>query len=90
MLRDRKVDAVIISTPTFTHEGLVDKALEAGKAVFCEKPLAETVEATRRLYAQADKAKKPLLVAFNRRFDPSFRDAYDRVRAGKQIGQLTF
>ena len=57
VMRDSKVDAVIISTPTFTHEELVDKSLEAGKAVFCEKPLAETVEATRRLYAKAEKVR---------------------------------
>jgi len=87
VMRDSKVDAVIISTPTFTHEELVDKSLEAGKAVFCEKPLAETVEATRRLYAKAEKVKKPLLVAFNRRFDPSFKDAYQRVRAG-EVGHV--
>ena len=69
VMRDSKVDAVIISTPTFTHEELVDKSLEAGKAVFCEKPLAETVEATRRLYAKAEKVR----IVFGSISQPTYR-----------------
>ena len=86
-LNDKNVDAVVISTPTFTHEDLVERSLKAGKAVFCEKPLAETMEATKKLYGLAESTKKPLLVAFNRRFDPSFMNAYRRIRNG-EIGHV--
>ena len=44
-LRDLSVNAAVISTPTHLHEDLVVSCLKAGKAVFCEKPIAPTVEA---------------------------------------------
>lgn len=43
---DKSVVAVMVCTPTATHEKLVMDALDAGKAVFCEKPLSNNVEAT--------------------------------------------
>ncbi len=82
---DASVEACLIATPTFTHEEFVLSSLEAGKDVFCEKPIAETGEGTARCYAMAEKAGKNLFCAFNRRFDPSFRDAKERVRAGKKV-----
>ena len=49
---DKDVDACIISTPTFTHEGFIVGSLEAGKAVFSEKPIAEDPSGTARCYAK--------------------------------------
>ena len=46
VLRDPSVDAAVITTPTHLHEKLLMSCLEAGKAVFCEKPIATTMEAT--------------------------------------------
>ena len=46
ILDDPYLQACVIATPTQTHEALVLASLEAGKAVFCEKPLANSVEAT--------------------------------------------
>ena len=45
VIKDTTVTACVITTPTETHEGIVMACLEAGKAVFCEKPLANTVDA---------------------------------------------
>ena len=45
VLSDTSLQACVIATPTKTHEALVLASLEAGKAVFCEKPLANSVEA---------------------------------------------
>jgi len=45
VLRDPNVNAAVITTPTHLHEELVMSCLKAGKAVFCEKPIAPTVEA---------------------------------------------
>ncbi|RWS16328.1 inositol 2-dehydrogenase-like protein [Dinothrombium tinctorium] len=87
VFNDEEVDAVIIGTPTKFHEKLVIKALEARKGIFCEKPLAVTFEGMRRCYLLANKFNLPLLCAFNRRFDPSFRQIKDRVERG-EIGQV--
>lgn len=45
VLRDPNVNAAVITTPTHLHEEIVLRCLESGKAVFCEKPVAATVEA---------------------------------------------
>jgi len=82
VFKDPNVDAVIVASPTYTHEGIVIKALEAKKAVFCEKPIAENRLDTSKCYEIAKKAGKPLFCAFNRRFDPSYSNVRDRVRRG--------
>uniref|UniRef100_A0ABD2X536 Gfo/Idh/MocA-like oxidoreductase N-terminal domain-containing protein n=1 Tax=Trichogramma kaykai TaxID=54128 RepID=A0ABD2X536_9HYME len=83
---DPKVDAVVVCSPTYTHEGIVTRALGAKKAVFCEKPIAEQPASTAKCYEAARRASRPLFCAFNRRFDPSYRDVYERLRRG-EIGQ---
>lgn len=81
------VDAVVVASPTFTHEGIVTKALEARKAVFCEKPIAENRASTAKCYEMAKKVGRPLFCAFNRRFDPSYSAVRDRVRKG-EVGHV--
>ena len=44
MLSDKDIDAVIIATPPFVHKDQVIKAAQAGKHIFCEKPMAVTIE----------------------------------------------
>lgn len=82
-----RVHAVIVTSPTFTHEEIVIKSLNAKKAVFCEKPVAETRENTAHCFDVAKKVGKPLFTAFNRRFDPSYNSVRDRVRNG-EIGHV--
>ena len=84
---DKSVDACFITTPTFTHEEFIVKSLEAGKAVFSEKPIAEKPSGTARCYKKADEVGKPLFCAFNRRFDPSFNTIRNRVQAG-EVGHI--
>lgn len=72
-----RVHAVIVASPTFTHEDIVINSLNAKKAVFCEKPVEETRKDTEHCFEVAKKVGKPLFTAFNRRFDPS----YNAVRA---------
>ena len=48
-VEDEKVHGVVIATITSSHEELVMKSLNAGKAVFCEKPVAETYDGTGEL-----------------------------------------
>ncbi len=83
MFADGSVDACIIATPTHSHETLIMSALESGKSVFVEKPVSVLAEGTAKCYDLAEIKGKTLFCAFNRRFDPSFREVYDAVRQGK-------
>jgi len=69
MLADPAIDAVVIATPARTHAGLVEAAARAGKAVYCEKPMALTLADANRAIAAACRAGIALQVGFNRRYD---------------------
>ncbi|XP_022090122.1 uncharacterized protein LOC110979000 [Acanthaster planci] len=85
--QDKSVDAVIVCTFTHTHEDIVKKALLAGKSVFCEKPIARELSATKSCYDLAEERGKMLYCAFNRRYDPSIRHLQQRIRNG-EVGQV--
>jgi len=71
ILHDSAVDAVVIATRHDSHATLVRQALEAGKAVFVEKPLCLTLDELTAIEDAHAKAERPLLmVGFNRRFAP--------------------
>ena len=73
VVADERVDAVVIATRHATHAVLAIQALEAGKNVFCEKPLALTLEELESVLAVAATAPGILAVGFNRRFSPLLR-----------------
>ncbi len=79
-------DAVVITTPTFTHRDLVMAAAAAGKHIFCEKPMALSVRDCDDMIAAADRAGVVLQLGFMRRFDPAFEAAAARIEAG-EIGR---
>ena len=83
LMADPAVEAVLIAAPARFHADLVEAAAGAGKAVFCEKPMALTVADADRAIAAAQAAGMPLQVGFNRRFDTGFRAAHDLVAAGR-------
>jgi myo-inositol 2-dehydrogenase/D-chiro-inositol 1-dehydrogenase len=83
LLADPALEAVVIAAPARFHADLVVAAAGAGKAVFCEKPMALTLADADRAIAAAEAAGVALQVGFNRRFDPSFRAAHDLVVAGR-------
>jgi myo-inositol 2-dehydrogenase / D-chiro-inositol 1-dehydrogenase len=83
LLADPSVQAVVIAAPARFHTELVVAAAGAGKAVFCEKPMATTLTDADRAVAAVEAAGVPLQVGFNRRFDASFRAAHDLVAAGR-------
>lgn len=76
------VDVVHICTPNATHADLARKAIAAGKAVICEKPLATSVDDARELKALADQAGVVTGVPFVYRFYPAVREARDRISRG--------
>lgn len=79
ILTDNDVDAVLITTRHGAHAVQVIEALEAGKHVFVEKPLALTFEELDAVDAAYQKAEKTLTVGFNRRFSPFIVDAKKQI-----------
>ncbi len=85
------VDSVVIASPDDTHAEYVLAALEAGKPVLCEKPLAATVdEAVSILKAEEKLGRKLVSVGFNRRFDPHHVELKKTLDAGTLGRPLLF
>lgn len=82
LIADPTIDAVAISSPAATHTDLVVAAAQAGKHVFCEKPMALTLEDADRAIRAAETAAVALQVGFNRRFASDFAAAHDAITAG--------
>ncbi|CDY73640.1 Myo-inositol 2-dehydrogenase [Caballeronia glathei] len=83
LLADRSVDAVWLVTPTSLHPEQIIAALRAGKHVFCEKPLSlDLGECDRVIEESARHPELQVMIGFVRRFDPSYRDAFDKVAQG--------
>jgi predicted dehydrogenase/threonine dehydrogenase-like Zn-dependent dehydrogenase len=70
IVSDPETDVVFIVTRHSQHAPMVCRALEAGKVVFCEKPLAITPEQLEQVRQMLEKTSRPLMVGFNRRFAP--------------------
>jgi myo-inositol 2-dehydrogenase / D-chiro-inositol 1-dehydrogenase len=76
-------DAAVIVTPTGTHAELIRRSIDAGLAVFCEKPIALDLDSTRAVVEQVTRIDGRVQIGFQRRFDAGFREARRRVRAGE-------
>ncbi|WP_069878492.1 inositol 2-dehydrogenase [Bosea sp. BIWAKO-01] len=83
ILADKTLDAVLICTPTDTHADLIEAAVASGKAVFCEKPVDLDAARIKTCLKTVAQTGKPLMIGFNRRFDPSFAALQNRLRAGE-------
>jgi myo-inositol 2-dehydrogenase / D-chiro-inositol 1-dehydrogenase len=86
IIADPTIDAVLIATSTDTHSNLIEAATAAGKAVLCEKPV--DLDLNRALACQKVVAStgRPVMIGFNRRFDPNFaalKRAFDAGEIGK-------
>jgi myo-inositol 2-dehydrogenase/D-chiro-inositol 1-dehydrogenase len=81
------IDAVVIATPTSTHEELILRCADAGVPFFCEKPVAPDLEGTRRCIEAVRAAGIASQIGFQRRFDPGYVEARRRVRAG-ELGEI--
>ena len=83
LLADRQVDAVFLVTPTSLHAQQIIEALRADKHVFCEKPLSLELADCHRVAAEAAKHRHlKIMIGYGRRFDPSYRDAWEKIQAG--------
>ena len=80
-------DAVAICTSTDTHVDYIIDAAEAGKAIFCEKPISLDLAQVDRVAAVLERRDVPFMVGFNRRFDPGHRAVREAVASGR-IGEV--
>jgi myo-inositol 2-dehydrogenase/D-chiro-inositol 1-dehydrogenase len=80
------VDAVAICSSTETHAPLITAAAEAGRAIFCEKPVSHDLLELDRALEAVERAGVPFQIGFNRRFDPAHQSVRDAV-AGGSVGE---
>jgi predicted dehydrogenase len=83
LLQDSSIQAVTICLPHFLHEQVTADALNAGKHVLVEKPLAISVEAGERLCRLAERVSRVLMVEMTHRFMPPVVEARQVVQAGR-------
>ncbi|KXU84568.1 inositol 2-dehydrogenase [Caballeronia megalochromosomata] len=86
ILADSAIDAVLIATSTDTHSDLIERATAAGKAVLCEKPVDLSLERALQCQVNVARSNRPVMIGFNRRFDPNFvalQTAFDAGEIGK-------
>lgn len=86
LLDDADIDAVVVCSSTGTHARIVEEAAQAGKHIFCEKPIDHDLSKIRRALAAVEKAGVKLQVGFNRRFDANFARVRRAITAG-EIGE---
>jgi len=86
IIADPSIHAVLVATSTNTHSDLIEAATKAGKAVLCEKPVDLSLARARACLKAAAATGQPVMIGFNRRFDPNFaalKAAADRGDIGK-------
>lgn len=86
VMADKSIDAVVIGSATDTHADFIELAARSGKAIFCEKPVDLSLERVQACLKVVEECQVPLLVGFNRRFDPNFAAVRNRYQQG-QIGK---
>ena len=83
LLEHPGIDAVLIASPTTLHAEQIAQVAQAGKAIFCEKPVALGLKETRDALAVVQKSGVPFQIGFNRRFDAGFREVARAIQAGE-------
>jgi len=83
ILADPEIDAVAICSSTDTHALITVEAAQAGKHIFCEKPICHDLAQIDAALAAVEKAGVKLQIGFNRRFDPNFRKVRQLISEGK-------
>jgi len=89
VLNDSSIDAVVIATPAETHYSIASKALQAGKDVFCEKPLTLHCEETEELIQLASRLGRILMVGHLLEYHPAIIRLQELVEQG-ELGRLEY
>jgi myo-inositol 2-dehydrogenase/D-chiro-inositol 1-dehydrogenase len=82
LISDKTVDCVLIASPTTLHAEQIVRAARAGKAIFCEKPVAFTLPETIRAMEVVEETGVPFQIGFNRRFDPGIAAVAKAIHTG--------
>ena len=82
LLDSKEVEAVVVTSPTGTHADVITAAAAAGKNIFSEKPLSQSLEACDQAIAAVSNAGVKLQMGFMRRFDPSYVAAKQKIIEG--------
>lgn len=90
VLEDRSVDAVSVCVANAYHAETAIKAMEKGKHVLCEKPMAITLEECKKMVETAEKTGMRLLIDQNQRLTPAHRKAKEIISSGAMGRTLTF
>lgn len=89
IINDESIDAVVIATPVSTHYTLAAEALEAGKHVFCEKPLTQSVEEGVKLVDLADEKGRTLMVGHTFVYTAAVNKVKDLINSG-ELGDIYY
>ena len=87
LLNDKQINAVSICVPNVFHAPMAIAALQAGKHVLCEKPMATTLEEAERMNETANASGKILMIGHNQRLVPSHQKAKEMISQGK-LGKI--
>lgn len=87
MLAEADIDAVSVCTPNYLHATITIAALNAGKHVLCEKPMATSFDEAKAMISAAEKSGKKLMIAHNQRFATSHAKARKLIENG-EIGKI--
>lgn len=87
IMSDKSIDAVAICSSTDTHASLMIEAAQAGKHIFCEKPISQNLAAIDQALEAVNRAGVKCQIGFNRRFDANFKKVRQLIQEGK-LGDL--
>ena len=88
--KEKDLDAVLVATPDFWHAEHTIACLKAGLNVYCEKEMSNTLEGARKMVAAARESGKLLQIGHQRRSNPRYRHAYEKLITGaKLLGTIT-
>lgn len=83
ILEDPGINAILIASSTNTHADLIEAGAKAGKAIFCEKPIDLDLDRALEIGRIAKAHDRPIMMGFNRRFDPNFAAVKTALDAGE-------
>ena len=83
--KEKELDAVIVATPDFWHEQHAVDCLKAGKHVYCEKEMSNTLEGARRMVAAQRQTGKLLQIGHQRRSNPRYLHCYNKLLKEAQL-----
>ncbi len=87
IMDNKDIEAVVVCSSTDTHSQMIEEAAQAGKHIFCEKPIDFDLARIDRALAAVEEAGVKLQIGFNRRFDPNFSRIREVIQQRK-IGDL--